>query len=632
MNQYRALTEKEIATLVVYGCTAENWKDVEVTENFSPKFVSNVFFSGKIKLGSYEKVYELPGGVKKHAGIFNAHIHNCSIGNDVYINQINNYIANYNIGDEVFIENVNQIYTEGVSSFGVGTKVSVLIESGGREIPIYAELSAPIAYMHVFHRHNRELTEVLNLLIDKQISDVSSAKGTIGSSVHIVNTKSLIDMQIGDYCRIEGASLLRNGTIVSSAEAPVLIGYDVQCDDFIIQSGSSVTDAAMLSRCFVGQGCLIGKQFSGMDSLFFANFQGLHGEAVAVFAGPYTVTHHKSTLMLTGYFSFMNAGSGTNFSNHMYKLGPIHQGITERGVKTSSGSYLMWPARIGAFSVVLGKHKQNPDTQYLPFSYIMETDGETSILPGINLHSAGTIRDVQKWPKRDLRKGEKLDPVIFDFLSPYTIAKALKGIDLLNDLLQNMDATSTFVWYQNCKMKKSSIRKGIELYQMAVDSFTAQVIASEFVAVKSIVSEHLTDWVDMAGLLAPKVEVEKLEQALVDHKLNLQTTQEYLQNLQHDYSVYVYKFVNELILEKYQKPVSELSDIEKTEILAKGKKADDYFNDMILRDARKEFNTVSKTGFGIDGDEDTKNMDFEATRGIFDEHPFVIERLSKEKN
>ena len=58
------------------------------------------------------------------------------------------------------------------------------------------------------------------------------------------------------------------------------------------------------------------------------------------FAGPYKVTHHKSTLLIAGMFSFMNAGSGSNQSNHMYKLGPIHQGTLERGAKTTSDSYI----------------------------------------------------------------------------------------------------------------------------------------------------------------------------------------------------------------------------------------------------------------------------------------------------
>ena len=73
----------------------------------------------------------------------------------------------------------------------------------------------------------------------------------------------------------------------------------------------------------------------------------------------------------------MNAGSGSNQSNHMYKLGPIHQGIVERGGKTTSNSYILWPAQIGAFSLIMGRHYNNADTSDMPFSYLIEDKNET---------------------------------------------------------------------------------------------------------------------------------------------------------------------------------------------------------------------------------------------------------------
>ena len=114
--------------------------------------------------------------------------------------------------------------------------------------------------------------------------------------------------------------------------------------------------------------------FSALHSLFFANSEGLLGEACHVFAGPYTLTHHKSTLLIAGYYSFFNAGSGTNQSNHMYKMGPVHQGIMQRGCKTSSDAYLLWPAHIGAFTMVMGRHYHHANISHLPFSYLLEED------------------------------------------------------------------------------------------------------------------------------------------------------------------------------------------------------------------------------------------------------------------
>jgi len=636
MTNYRQLLDKEIATLTVYGCSAENWESVLVSEDFKPTYFSNVHFSGNVFLGTYDKVFELVGGVKKHAGIYNCQLHNCVIENDVFIDKIHNYIANYTIGEGSYIENVTLLVVDGVSAFGNGVKVPVMIESGGRELSVFNQLSAPLAYLMTFYRHNAPFIDRINQLVDGYVAELSSDMGQIGENVRIVNCGNLKNVCIGDFAQLDGVALLQNGSIISQQQTPVIIGAGVQCTDFIIQSGTSVTEAALISRSFVGQGCLIGKQFSAIDSVFFANCQGLHGEAVSVFAGPYTVTHHKSTLMLTALYSFMNAGSGTNFSNHMYKLGPVHQGITERGVKTSSDSYIMWPARIGAFTVVLGRHKGNPDISDLPFSYLIETDGESHLLPGINLHSAGTTRDVQKWPKRDNRTGtSKLDAINFDFLSPYTLSKALRGIEILKQLLENMDASTTFVWCQNCKVKRSAIKKGIELYEMAVNQFVGSKIVEVLDGQKIGSNDQLAklfpagakvgvgNWVDMVGLLAPATEVDGLLNQIVNGELQLPEIQQKLNDLHANYAEYAWNWTLDLLEKQYAKSFAQFDNQDIVSIIEKWKKAVLTFNDLILRDAKKEFNAISRTGFGIDGSEKEKQLDFDAVRGTYDENSFV---------
>ena len=639
MQQYRHLLDKEIATLTVYGCSAENWKKVMVVEEFSPQFVSNVHFSGDIQLGKFEDIFETEGGLAKHSGIYNCTLHNCSIGNNAYINRINNHIANYEIGEKVFIENVNLIAVDGESTFGNGLKVPVMIESGGREVLVFDKLSAPLAYMLALYRYQPELIQQLEKAIEVYVSNQRSAKAYIGKNTRIVNCNSILNVRIGEHATITGTSSLENGTIVSNASSPVTIGHDVQCKNFIVNSDSSITEASLVSNCYVGQGCIIGKHFSAMDSLLFANFQGLHGEATAIFAGPFTATHHKSSMLLAGMFSFMNAGSGTNQSNHMYKLGPVHQGVTERGVKTSSDSYIMWPARIGAFTVVLGRHKGNPDLSDLPFSYLMESDGESHLLPAINLHSAGTIRDVQKWPQRDIRNDSmKTDPICFEFLSPYTILKVINGQKLLNKLLLEMDEKAVFVWYQNCKIKRSAIRKGIELYQMAINQFIANQLSAKTSEdnLSSTIKDIATNgsnqpgtgqWVDMAGLIVPKSEVDKLTKRIISGDFTLVGLQQEFQLLHDNYSRFSWNFTCSVIEQELNKKLDEISATDVQELIEKGQKAINYFNDMILRDARKEYNSASKTSFGIDGDEQDKNKDFEEVRGSFETHPFILERL-----
>ena len=276
---------------------------------------------------------DMPGGIKKHSGLRHVTLHNVTVGDNCCIENIQNYIANYEIGHDTFIENVDIILVDGLSRFGNSVEVSVLNETGGREVLISDKLSAHQAYIMALYRHRPELIARMKEITDFYSNKHASATGSIGSHVMILNTGSIKNVRIGDYCHICGTCRLYNGSVNSNEYAPVHIGHGVICDNFIISSGSHVDDGAMLTRCFIGQACKLGHNYSASDSLFFSNCQGENGEACAIFAGPYTVTHHKSTLLIAGMFSFMNAGSGSNQSNHMYKLGPIHQGTLERGAK-----------------------------------------------------------------------------------------------------------------------------------------------------------------------------------------------------------------------------------------------------------------------------------------------------------
>lgn len=641
MPIYRELTEKEIATMVVYGCSAENWKNIQVVEGFKPDFVANVHFSGNIKLGSFEKLFELQGGFKKHSGIFNCSLHNCVVGNDVYIDKIHNYIANYDIGSGTYIENTNQILVDGESTFGNGVRVPVMNETGGREIPIFNELSAPLAYILTLYRHRPEMINVLQNLIDEYAEGKKSTTGKIGENVVIINCGRIKNVWIGDYASVKGASNLKNGTINSNKKAPVLIGSGVKCNDFIISSGVSISDSTLISKCFVGQGCIMDKHYSALDSVFFSNCQGMHGEATAIFAGPYTVTHHKSTLLIAGMYSFLNAGSGSNQSNHMYKLGPIHQGIVERGSKTTSDSYLLWPSKIGAFTLVMGRHISHSDTTDLPFSYLIENATESYLVPAVNLRSVGTIRDAQKWPKRDNRTDDiKLDPINFNLLSPYTIQKMMKGVDILQNLKKISGETTELYTYQNCKIKNSSLNKGIELYKIGIYKFLGNSLISKiqkenpsnFEELIQALSKKepigLGDWIDLSGLIAPKTEVQKLMNDIESQKISLTEIRKQLENIHKNYYEYEWTWAQEKLEMYFEKSMSDVTKQDLISLIELWKKSVVKLDELIYDDAKKEFNLSSRIGFGVDGDEEQKHKDFESVRGTFEKNPFVKEVLN----
>jgi len=612
---YRKLIEPEITQLKNNGCFAENWETIKVTEKFDPALIRNVGFSGEI-----------------------------FIDNDVRITNVTN-LANYRIEDNVVLENIASITIEGETTFGNGAKISVLNEGGGRELMIYDKLSSQIAYMLITYRHDKVLVEALEEIIKQYSDSRKSSLGKIGECSSIKHCGIIKNVWIDEYAKLFGVTSLSEGTIASSKSDPVVVGSSVIAKHFIIQSGSSITDGVLLDNCFIGQGVKIGKQYSVENSAFFCNCEGFHGEAVSIFAGPYTVTHHKSSLLIAAMFSFYNAGSGSNQSNHMYKLGPLHQGILERGSKTGSFSYMLWPSRVGAFSVMIGKHYSNFDASEFPFSYINEENGKSLLTPAMNLFTVGTRRDSQKWPTRDRRNDPiKFDILHFDLFNPYIIGKMIKGSEIMKQLLEKASRDQEFVAYKGLHIKRLLLKTCTKYYEMAIKIYIGQElikrISNEINSTNDLnklleydISLFSEKWTDVAGMFISKRDYESLVEKIKAEVIkSIDSLAEEFSGISKKYYESSWAWCAKLIEKRFNVKIMDLTKDHITKIINDWHDNSIKLNNMILKDTEKEFDQQSKIGFGIDGDEEVQNRDFENVRGRFDENTFVIElrRESKE--
>lgn len=634
---YRPLRDDEIGQLVFQGCSSPDWNLVKVSHDFSPDHISNTKFSGYVRLNSFHKSVNLVGGITFHTGISNAWLHNCVVGKDALIHNVRSYIANYEIGEGVVIHNVTTIAVDGETTFGNGLPVEAINEEGGRAIPMYDYLSTHVAYILALYRHRPAVVAGLKSMVESYTESIRSSTGTIGAHTKILNCNTVLNVKIGPSTTIDGAKKLQNGSINSTREAPVVIGEGVIMDDFIVCSGSRITDATLISKCFIGQGCILDKHYSAVNSLFFANCQGFHGEACSVFAGPYTVSHHKSTLLIAGMFSFMNAGSGSNQSNHLYKLGPIHQGIMERGAKTTSDSYLLWPSRIGAFTLVMGRHYKHCDTADFPFSYLIESKDESILVPGINLKSIGTIRDTQKWPRRDNRKDSNLlDLINFNLLSPYTVHKMLNGRKKLMDMRQISGEYANDYSYDKMKIEKRALDRGIMLYEMAIWKFLGNSLITRLQgknyasdveireALKPDTSVGKGYWVDLSGLICPFEALDKLLKSVETGEIStLEEVNAAMLALHNNYYNYEWTWAADILADIYGKPTGEFTAADVIAVVEKWKESVLGIDRLLYEDAKKEFSMAKMTGFGVDGQNGARELDFAEVRGEFEKNDTV---------
>jgi Domain of unknown function (DUF4954)/Domain of unknown function (DUF6819) len=636
---YRQLTRHEIASLEKQGCVAEDWSRISVNPDFSPDNIRNVMFAGDVKIGLFNDTVEIEPGILKHTGIYDSCILNCFFGDNVYVSNVDN-LVNYDIRNNVIIENVNTLAVSGENTFGNGTEIDIVNEKANRTLLIYDQLTAQIAYMFVFYRHDKAMIKHLEAMIRNYVESKKSGQGIIGEGARILNTRTIRNVNIGEYALISGTTHLEDGTISCTKEEPAIVGGDVIAIKFIILSGSIVDSASYLEKCFIGQGVIIGRMFSAENSAFFANCEGLNGEALSIFAGPYTVSHHKSTLLIAALYSFFNAGSASNQSNHMYKLGPVHQGVLERGVKTGSFSYFMWPSRIGAFTVVIGKHFVQVDTSPFPFSYMVESGGKSLLLPALNLFTVGTLRDSSKWQPRDRRQiGHKLDLICFDLFNPYIVGKILEGITILRKIDEEVPLDQETADYKGVNVRRKKLDHSINQYEHAVKIFIGNEVIkmlemmgekATFKEIREYLSKNGTTvsdrWTDMAGMVAPMSAIEVLLSDIKSEKIKtVNDLADYLEKVHNNYQKYCWTWCMKLISDFYRINISEIKQDQLIMIISAWKDSLSKQTESILQDAGKEYDDKRRIGYGIDGDEKIRDEDFDEVRGKFEHNKFIID-------
>ena len=593
MNDYRSLTSEEIEVLKSNDCWAEDWTSINVSEDFKPNYMHRVMLYGEVNIGAFNKNVEVSQGFVKHSGINNATLRNVTIGDDCLIENVGNFINNYTIGDDCYISNISTMETTEGATFGEGNLVSVLNEVGEGNVILFSDLNSQLAAFMVKHFSDKELKENIRQLIKTDIENKAPERGQIGSNVKIVNTKEITNCVINDLCEVNGASRLSDCTLLGSVHGNVYVGTGVIIENSIIAEGSSVINSVKIQDCFVGEACQLSNGFTASASVFFANSYMSNGEACAAFCGPFTASHHKSSLLIGGMFSFYNAGSATNFSNHAYKMGPMHWGILERGSKTASGAYLLMPATLGSFSVCFGKLMHHPNTRNLPFAYLIADGDKMFLIPGRNITTVGLYRDIKKWPKRDLRAQENRKSIVnFDWLSPFSVGEILKGKKILESLREVTGDNVSQYLYHEYIIPATSLHKGIKYYDIALRIYMGAVLKRVLKRDPAITPPStqigVGDWDDLSGLLLPVSEEDRIIADLKDG--TIETIQELISRFEEidaNYREYQWAWTYKMICDYYH--ISEITLEDANRIHEDYIKARRSWIAEIKKDAEKEY-------------------------------------------
>ena len=573
MPQLRYMTPAEISAAESLGSSAEAWSQVRVSEDFTPFQLLQSHLEGTVEIGSGARI-------------------------------IRSRVCNYRIGEGALIEGVTALECRRRSTFGNGVGVATMNECGGRTVRIFDRMSAQVAYLMAVYRHRPQTVAALERMVEAYAEAGASEMGSVGRNTRIVGAKFIREVRIGDEVCIDGASMLENGTVCDGAH----IGVDVKAYDFIAAEKAHIDNGSIVERCFVGESCRLDKAFTAAESLFFANSHCENGEAASIFAGPYTVSHHKSSLLIAGMFSFFNAGSGTNQSNHLFKCGAVHQAVHRRGCKFASGAYVMSPAIEGVYTMIMGRHTHHHDTSVFPFSYLLEQEGRSALLPGANLSSYGTVRDIEKWRQRDKRSAGR-DLINFETWNPFVGNALAAGLDALRTLYDSNPDAQSFI-YNSVHIKLTGLRRGIQRYEQALAATLGDLLARGGDGY-----DGRGAWIDAAGLYLARSCMEELLDAIEQGAVTTpEALTERLRAFAEHYDDYARSWALDILARRLGH-TPDAAEIERA--VVEGKAAQQELQRLAEADRAFDCSFDMAVGYGLDAaTDDERKADFRAVRGL----------------
>ncbi len=612
-----SLNKTEIKTLLHQGCSCDNWDLIKchkqsLSKIYHTKLIGSVFIG---KLDNQTISYRTKDQtIKKKPIIEKALLENCSIGNNCYISNVTGGIKGMTIEKECLLENIASLQTTTQSQFGHNTLVPILSQLQTHQVPIFNGLSAQLAYLLAFSKGDEGFTQKLKTLLSKKIKPPKN--GFIGHNAVIRYCGDLIDICIESHAEISFVNKLINGYISSNEKTQTLISNNVSCNNFIIEKGNCLENNVSIENTFIGESCQIKNHCFVKNSLFFSCCDFEKSEIEGLFAAPHTVSHHRSTLLISAYMSHFNAGSSTNASNHLYKLGPHSWGYFQRGVKTASNAYLLYPAKIGLFSIVIGKIKTHIDTTAFPFSIIIGKEKATFLYPAKTLESIGLYRDLKKWQQKQKNKDLTLDLIENKMNHPYTISRIYEASKRTSKRSFKQFKIKK-KWYQKAKKiylnytKRYLIEKWLFFLQQKTPILN---LKKQFKPNLSI------NWIDLGGYYTSKQTLNKALEETIQQKdtcfsKNLEKTEIENSLLEMNWVVTCFKSIYHeypwnYSVKKNKKLLDEWETLEK-----------DYYQKLIL-DAKKEFDVSQKICYGVLVNQENE---FKAIKGSFKEHPLIKE-------
>jgi len=414
----RSLTAPESLQLERQGCWCADWTRIRVQEGFEPEPVRDTTFEGDALLARFSGTVMLPGHVSLSTGIRRAHVRDSIVGNcclhDVGL------VARQVIHDAAAIFRVGSLVASGTSDFATGYKVRVGLETGGRDIPLFAEMDLELATWLAEHPGPSPERTAFEEALAQHTEAVRHRSGVVGEGALILNTATVRNAWIGPHARIDGAQLVRDSAILSSIDAPTMVRDGAMVEHAVLQHGTHVRSHAIVRAALLCECSGASRHAKVTKAVLGCNTEIQEGEITSSLVGPLVGFHHQSLLIAALW------PEGRGNVGHGAAIGSNHTGRTaDQEIRPAEGQFfglsclVKFPANFehAPWTLIASGTQVPPGRFSLPFSLVRDEPGEASPLasPGwMWLHNAWALeRAESKLAVRDRTRGRLCTRPVF---------------------------------------------------------------------------------------------------------------------------------------------------------------------------------------------------------------------------
>lgn len=485
----RGLSAPEIAELESRGNRSSDWSRVLVAEGFSPAFVAGSVFAGDCVIGALRgEAAPLGEGPALPCGIYDSTIADSEIGNGCLVSRAA-LVSNYVIREGAVVFDVGALSASRRCFFGNGREIAIGIETGGREVLSYAEITIPVAAAVATRRGDRAFQEAYREFVKSYADACGATFGVVERGAVVRRAPAVEDAYVGEGAVIDGAVLVQNCTLLSSPEERAIVSHGAYVRNSCLQYGCEATSMAIVDDAVLTEHSHVERHGKVTQSIIGPNTGVAEGEITASLVGPFVGFHHQAMLIAAVWPEGKgNVAYGANIgSNHTSKA-PDQEIRCGEGLFFGLGVNVKFPSDFteAPYSLIATAVDTLPQRIEFPFSLVNRPArthegvplAYNEIFPGWVLADDLylVLRNEGKYKKRNKAKRTAF---AFDVFRRDIVEKMVAARDrLANAAPREVYTDADVPGLGKNFMLESSRRRGIETYDFFIEYFALQGLAA----------------------------------------------------------------------------------------------------------------------------------------------------------